>query len=112
MKNGAVSRSSVDCDEFGDFLLALDRREQQQEFVAGDARQHVGVAQVAPEPLRQLDQQRIADRMAVIVVDVLEIVDVEKGERKALAGATARAADCWRDVRSRAAMGRPVSSSK
>jgi hypothetical protein len=28
--------------------------------------------------------------VAVIVVDVLEIVDVEKGERKALAGATLR----------------------
>ncbi|MEY9373818.1 hypothetical protein ABIE83_008436 [Bradyrhizobium diazoefficiens] len=76
--------------EFGDFLLALDRGEQQQEFVARDARQHVGIAQVAPEPLRQLDQQRIADGVAVIVVDVLEIVDVEKGEREALAAAIAR----------------------
>ena len=34
------------------------------------------------EPLGDLDQQRVADRMAVIVVDVLEIVDVEKGERE------------------------------
>ena len=35
-----------------------------------------------PEPLGHLDQQGVADRVAVIVVDVLEIVDVEKGERE------------------------------
>ena len=64
-------------------LLALDRVEQQHELVAADPRQHVGVAQVQPEPLGHLHQQRVADRVAVIVVDVLEIVDVEKGQREA-----------------------------
>ena len=97
--------------EFGDFLLALDRREQQQEFVAGDARQHVGVAQVAPEPLRQLDQQRIADGVAVIVVDVLEIVDVEKGERETLA-LPSRASRLLARCSITRREGRPVSSSK
>ena len=82
MKNGAFSRCSVKLDIFRHLLLALDRIEQQQEFVAADPRQHVGFAQVQPEPLGDLDQQRIADRMAVIVVDVLEIVDVEKGQRE------------------------------
>ena len=38
---------------------------------------------VMPSRLRHLHQQRIADRVAVIVVDVLEIVDVEEGEREA-----------------------------
>ena len=57
--------------------------EQKQEFVAADPRQHVGFAQVQSETLRDLDQQRVAGRMAVIVVDVLEIVDVEKGQREA-----------------------------
>ena len=61
MKNGALSRCSAEFDEFGDLVLALDRSQQQQEFVAGDARQHVGVAQLAPEPLGELDQQRVAD---------------------------------------------------
>ena len=72
----------MNSDVFRDLLLALDRIEQQQEFVAADPRQHVGFAQVEPEPLGDLDQQRIADGVAVIVVDVLEIVDVEKGERE------------------------------
>ncbi len=58
MKNGAGQPLQRRLNEFGDLLLALDRGEQQQEFVAGDARQHVGLAQVASEPLRQLDQQR------------------------------------------------------
>ena len=69
-------------DIFRDLLLALDRIEQQQEFVAADPRQHVGFAQIEPEPLGDLDQQRIAGGVAVIVVDVLEIVDVEKGQRE------------------------------
>ncbi len=61
MKNGAFSRCSVELDVFRDLVLALDRGEQQQEFVAADPRQHVGFAQVQPEPLGDLDQQRIAD---------------------------------------------------
>ncbi len=78
--------------ELRHLLLALDRRQQQQEFVAGDARQHVGVAQLAPEALGELDQQLVADGMAVIVVDVLEIVDVEEGERELVARRRAAAA--------------------
>ena len=72
-----------DVDIFRHLLFALDRMEQKQEFVAADPRQHVGFAQVQSETLRDLDQQRVAGRMAVIVVDVLEIVDVEKGQREA-----------------------------
>jgi hypothetical protein len=67
---------------FRHFLLALDRVEQQQEFIAADPRQHVGIAQIQPEPLCDLDQQGVAGGVAVIVVDVLEIVDIEKGERE------------------------------
>ena len=83
MKNGALSRCSVTSIYSATSLLALDRVQQQQEFVAADPRQHVGFAQVQPEPLRDLDQQRVAGGMAVIVVDVLEIVDVEKRQREA-----------------------------
>ena len=90
-------------DVFGDLLLALDRIEQQQKFVAADPRQHVGLAQIEPEPLGNLDQQRVADRMAVIVVDVLEIVDVEERQREPGRGIVADAAGCWRDARSPAA---------
>ena len=69
-------------DVFRHLLLALDRIEQQQEFIAADPRQHVGFAQVHPKPLGDFDQQRIPDRMAVIVVDMLEIIDVEKCQRE------------------------------
>ena len=34
------------------------------------------------DALRNLDQERVADRMRVVVVDVLEIVDVDEGERE------------------------------
>ena len=67
-------------DVFRHLMCALDWIEQQQEFVAADPRQHVGFAQVQPDPLCDFHQQRISDRMPVIVVDVLEIVDVEKCE--------------------------------
>ena len=69
-------------DVLGDLGVALDRVEQQHEFVAADPRQDVGVAQVhsrAAWPSRPAAHRR---RVAVIVVDVLEIVDVEKRERE------------------------------
>ena len=40
-------------------------------------------AQVQAQPLGHLHQQLIADRVSVIVVDVLEIVDVEERQREA-----------------------------
>src|SRR6476660_4009387 len=64
------------------FAFVLDRIEHQQEFIAADPRQDVGVAQVEPEPFGHLHQQRVTDRMSVIVVDMLEIVDVEKSQRE------------------------------
>ena len=97
-------------DVFRHLAPALDRREQQQEFVAADPRQHVGFAQIQPDPLGDLDQQRVADGVAVIVVDVLEIVDVEKRQREP-AVALRAATGSWRGARSRAAIGRPVNSS-
>ncbi len=77
-------------DVFGDLGLALDRVEQQHEFIAADPRQDVGVAQIHCEPLGHLDQQRITDGVAVIIVDVLEIIDVEKCEREMVRNAVAR----------------------
>ena len=70
-------------DEFGNLVLAQHRRQQQEEFVAGDSGQRVGAPQIARQALRHLDQQRIAGGVAVVVVDVLEVVDVEEGEREA-----------------------------
>ena len=69
-------------DVVGDFGLAGDRAQQHQELVAADPRQRVGGAQFVADPLGELDQQGVADGVAVIVVDVLEIVDVEKRQRE------------------------------
>ena len=69
-------------DELLHLVVALDRVEQQHELVAADPRQDVGFAQVQPQPLGYFHQQRVADRVSVIVVDVLEIVDVEKRQRE------------------------------
>ena len=65
-----------------DLLAVLDRIEQQQELVAADARQHVAAAQPLGDALGDLQEQRVADGVAVVVVDVLEIVQVDEGERK------------------------------
>ena len=84
-------------DEFGDLGLVLDRIEQQHEFVAADPRQDVGFAQIHPQPLGHLDQQGVADRVAVIIVDVLEIIDVEKRQCETalkVPWAPSRAAGC------------------
>src|SRR4029078_6586712 len=64
-------------------IVALDRVDQQHELVAADARDHVRFANVSRNPRRPLDQQRVADGMTVIVVDVLEIVDVDERQREA-----------------------------
>jgi hypothetical protein len=82
--------SQCGSQKFLDLMGPLNRIEQEQEFVAADPRQHVGFAQVAGQSLRDLDQQRIADAVAVIVVDVLEIVDVEEGERESGRAVVAR----------------------
>ncbi len=82
MKNGAFSRCRMKSMYSSTSALVLDRVEQQHELVAADPRQDVGVAQVQAQPLGHLHQQRVADRVSVIVVDVLEIVDVEKRQRE------------------------------
>ncbi len=72
-------------DDIADLLLAIERREQQQKLVAADARQHVSVAQAFADPIGDLDEQSIADGVAVVIVDVLGIVEVDEGEREAMA---------------------------
>src|SRR5204862_6038296 len=46
--------------------------------------EQVAVAQMKTDSLGELPEQRVADGMAVIVVDVLEIVNVEKDDRKSV----------------------------
>ncbi len=72
-------------DEVLDVLVAFDRVDQQDELVAADAREHVGLANERGDALRDLDEQRVADGVTVVVVDVLEIVEIDECQRKALA---------------------------
>ncbi len=69
-----------DCED-GRFeiVAAIDVLQQQHEFVAADAREHVLVAKQAPDSEAGLDQERVANRMAVEIVDLLEVVDVYDG---------------------------------
>ena len=69
-------------DDRADLLVALDRIEQQQEFIPADARQHVAAAQPLGDAVGDLQEQRIADGVAIVVVDVLEVVEVDEGERE------------------------------
>ena len=76
-------------DKAGNLALVVHRIKQQQELVAADAAEQIGTAQVEADPLCELLQERIADRMTIVVVDVLEVVDVHEDEReilRALAG--------------------------
>ena len=69
---------------------AADRLDQQHELVAADPRQHIGLADAACDPRGDLDQQRVAHGMAVVVVDVLEIVEIDERHREAAVAAFAR----------------------
>ncbi len=65
-------------DHPADLVFVRDRIEKKQELVAADAGDHVRGAQIFLDSLGDLDQQRITDRMTEVVVDVFEIVEVEK----------------------------------
>ena len=62
MWNGCFNFSSRPLDHCLDVVVAIDRIDQQDEFVAADAREHVGLADERGDALRDLHQQRIADR--------------------------------------------------
>jgi hypothetical protein len=62
--------------------VALD---QDRELVAPQARDHVRLAQAARETVRHPDQQLIAGRVPVAVVDLLELVEVEEEHRHLIA---------------------------
>ena len=77
-------------DDAPGLLFVCQGLDQQHEFVAADARQHVGVAQRLADALRHLHQQGVADDVAVVVVDVLEIIEIDKGQREAMAAVAAQ----------------------
>jgi len=54
-------------------LLVLDRIEQQHDSSPLIREQHYLLAQIQPKPLGDPDRSAIPDRVAVIIVDVLEL---------------------------------------
>ena len=71
-------------DALGALGIAL--RQQDDELVAAEPSQHVLRADLLAQALRELDQQLIAGSVAERVVDVLEMIDVEEGQRDVAAG--------------------------
>src|SRR5207302_3238293 len=69
-------------DDRPDLVVVLDRIKKEQELVTADARQHVAVAKALCNAPGDLQEKRIADRVAVIVIDVLEVIQVDKSQRK------------------------------
>lgn len=61
-------------------LERAQRRDQEDEFVAAQPRQHVRAAQTAAKPLRDLGQEPVPGPVAVIVIDVLEPVNVDESQ--------------------------------
>ena len=71
-------------DDLG--ALGVARRQQERELVAAGAVGAVAAAQVGPHDLGDRPQQVVARRVAALVVDRLEVVDVDhhQGERLAV----------------------------
>ena len=68
--------------------LGIAIRQQDDELVAAEPAQHVFGPDLLAQTLRELNQQFVAGGVAERVVDVLEMVDVEEGERNVAAGRT------------------------
>jgi hypothetical protein len=56
--------------------------QHQHEFLAALACQHVGAAHVLAQQQRHRHQHLVAGSMAVFVVDALEVIDVDLGQRQ------------------------------
>ena len=65
--------------------------EDQPELIATQTPENVGLPQPGPQDVRDAAQRRVTDGMAIGVVDVLEVIDVEKQQgRRALEAASER----------------------
>jgi hypothetical protein len=62
---------------------------EQRELVAAEPGRDVAVEQVAPQPLADLGQHRVADVVAAHVVDRLEAVEVDADQHERIVGALA-----------------------
>ena len=65
--------------------LAVDVADHQRELVAADARDQIGRAEPLAQHLGDRLEHRVAGRVAVRVVDLLEVVEVEHDDRARVA---------------------------
>ena len=68
-----------------EILLLVDALQQDREFVAAQARDHVRLSYDGIDPTGKLLQQRVAGRVAERVIHLLEMVQVEVEDRQAFA---------------------------
>ena len=85
------------------FRADLDDRE----FVAADARDGVGLAHQAAQPIADLGDQPVAGIVAERVVDLLEAVEIEHQQRDLLAGAAIAGQRLIEPVLEQGAIGEP-----
>ena len=67
--------------------LGVDLGHEQGELIAAEPGEQVGIAQMEVNRLDDLRQGGVADRMAKLVVEIFEIVNVKIGERQVPRGA-------------------------
>ena len=100
------SASSTGADErvqqpLGDLLavVVVDVLEQHRELVAAEPRGEVAGAHRGGDPVGDRHQHRVAGRVAVLVVDRLEVVEVEEQHRRLAALAPQRLAEAAQELR-------------
>ena len=75
------ARPAKPLDQKADFVLHLVTIEivqQKTEFIPANPRQHVGGPDIGAQGLGKMDEQRIADPVAMGIIDRFQIVDIEK----------------------------------
>ena len=81
MKKGCETALMIADGELAQPFAIADPRQHDLELVAAEPPDQPGFADRALQPLRDLLEQRVADRMAERVVDRLEPVEVEQEQR-------------------------------
>ena len=110
--NGSASASRIRCGEQAGMIGLLAAGLDDGELVAAEPGDQLVAAHRRPEPLRRRDQQGVAGRVAVNVVDRLEAVEVDAQDRDRLGRIRRPWRRSGRDGRRRPTrLGRPVRAS-
>ncbi len=91
--------------------LAMEALQQDNELVASQTRDRLVLPNAGAKAIRDLFQERVADMMAEAVVDLLEIVDIEKQQTDAGDVASGPRQRLIQPICKRTRLGRPVSAS-